>query len=169
MSDERIRPPHDVEFGEMPELARALRALGSSRKSGGSWQSQFFFPLIDARRRAADARTPVGKVRAFSVTELLRALDRDIERIVAEWPDARDAARRALRADLIERVSPYANALDELASRANALLDAEGAEQVETWRAWTTQLAAVFEAADRSWMALGPVVDSLTVKLRPQR
>jgi len=169
MSDERIRAPHDVAFGEMPELARALRALGSSRKSGGSWQSQFFFPLIDARRRAADARTPAGRVRAFSVTDLLRALERDIERIVAEWPDSRDAARRALRADLLERVSPYATALEALASRADGLLDAEGEEQVETWRAWTTQLAATFDAADRSWMALRPVVDSLTVRLKPQR
>jgi len=167
MSDERIRAPHEVEYGDLPELTRALRALGSSRRSGGSFQSQFFHPLLDARRRAADARTPAGRIRAFDASDLRKALDRGIDRIVSDWPDKREPVRRALRADLSERVSPYGAALETLGAHAQRALDAGEAEKLEAWREWTVQLAATFDAADRSWMALRSVVDSLTLKAQP--
>ena len=105
MENERARDPSQVEYGELPELTRALRALGSSRRGGGSLQSQFFLPLLDARRRAAEARSAAACLRAFDSAELGRALERAIERILAEWPDDRSSARRALRAELLERVS----------------------------------------------------------------
>jgi hypothetical protein len=167
MSDERIRAAHEVEYGDLPELTRALRALGSSRRSGGSFQSQFFHPLLDARRRAADARTPSGRIRAFDASDLQKALERGIERIVSDWPDKRDPVRRALRADLLERVSPYSAALERLGTHAQRALDVDESARLAAWREWTVQLAAVFDAADRSWMSLRSVVDSLTLKAQP--
>jgi hypothetical protein len=164
MSDERIRAAHEVEYGDLPELTRALRALGSSRRSGGSFQSQFFHPLLDARRRAADARTPAARIRAFDASDLRKALERGIDRIVSDWPDKRDPVRRALRADLWERVLPYSDALEGLGARAQRALDAGESEQLSAWREWTVQLARTFDGADRSWMALRSVVDSLTLK-----
>lgn len=162
--DDAIQPardPDQVEYGELPELTRGLRALGSSRQSGGSLQSLFFHPLVDARRRAADAKTPPARIGAFDPRQLVQALDRAIDRIVAEWPDKRDSVRRALRAEMQERASPYANALALLAERAAEALAADESGRLETWRAWTVQLAATFIAADRSWLALRSVVEAL--------
>jgi hypothetical protein len=153
--------PDQVEYGELPELTRALRALGSSRRSGGSLQSLFFHPLVDARRRAADARTAPARVRAFDSAQLALALDRAIDRIVAEWPDKRDSVRRALRAEMQERASPYTRALLLLGERAAVALAADENDRLAAWRAWTVQLAATFVAADRSWLALRSVVEAL--------
>jgi hypothetical protein len=164
---DRGRDPSQVEFGELPELTRALRALGSARRSGGAMQSQFFLPLVDARRRAAVARTAVARVRAFDVADLGRALARAIERIVVGWPDKRPSVRRALHAELVERVSDYARALALLSERAAAALAALAADEpsrLQAWRGWTIQLAATFDAADRSWMSLRSVVDALPLK-----
>ena len=157
---ERASGPEEVEYGELPELTRGLRALGSSR-GGGSLQSQFFHPLIDARRRAADARTPAARVAAFDSGDLTRALSRTIDRIIGDWPDKRDSVRRAMRAELQERIAPYSGALAVLAERAPMALASDEASRLESWRAWTAQLAATFVAADRAWMALRSVVEAL--------
>ena len=157
----RASDPDQVEYGELPELTRALRALGSSRRSGGSLQSQFFHPLVDARRRAADAKTVPARLNAFNSSQLVQALEKAIDRIIAEWPDKRESVRRALRAEMQERASPYSNSLALLAERASEALSAEEARRLETWRAWTVQLAATFVAADRSWLALRSVVEAL--------
>ena len=164
---DRIRDPSQVEYGELPELTRALRALGSARRSGGSLQSQFFFPLLDARRKSAEARSAHACVRAFDSDELTRALDRAVDRIVAGWPDERASVRRALRAELTERVSGYSRALVVLSKRAATALAADEDARLEAWRGWTVQLAATFAAADRGWISLQSVVDALPSKSRP--
>jgi hypothetical protein len=164
---EDVRTARDLEYGELPELTRALRALGSSRRSGGTLQSQFFLPLLDARKRAAEARSAAACVRSFDAVELGRALDRAIERILAQWPDDRPSVRRALRAELQERVSVYHRALARLSERATGVLGADDASRLDAWRGWTVELAATFDAADRSWIALCSVVDSLPSKAKP--
>jgi hypothetical protein len=158
--EERARGASQVSYGELPELTRALRALGSARL-GGTSQALFFNPLLEARRRAADARTPHARVRAFDATDLRRALERAVERIIAEWPDNRVSVRRALRAELVDRVRSYSEALVELSRRAAAVLDADGEDQLEVWRAWTGQLGVVFAAADRTWLSLRSAVDAI--------
>jgi len=149
-----------VEYGELPELTRTLRALGSSRR-GGTSQELFFNPLLDVLKRAASARTPGAKIRAFDATDLRRALDKSLERIVSEWPDDRPSVRRALRAELSHRVLPYTDALAQLSHHAAAATDAAEDAKLDTWRAWTRQLVLVFDVADRTWLALRNVVDSL--------
>jgi hypothetical protein len=160
----RHRPPAEVEYGELPELTRALRAFGSARRTAGAFQSQFFMPLLEARRRAAEARSAASCVHAFDVVELTRAMDRALAVIVECWPDERPSVRRAVRAELQERAGPYGRALQVLAERARATLAADEATKLERWREWTVQLAATFEAADRSWLALRSVVESLPPK-----
>jgi hypothetical protein len=162
--DGRARDAEHVEYGELPELTRALRALGSARRSVGSLQSQFFHALLESRRRAEDGRSATARLRAFDAGELSRALDRAIDRIVAEWPDKRESVHRALRAELEERASPYSSALDLLAERAASALTADESARLSAWRAWTGQLATVFAAADQSWMALRSVVEALPRK-----
>lgn len=166
MDDERARDANRVEYGELPELTRALRALGSARRSGGNLQSQFFLPLLDARRKAQHARSAAGRVHAFDATDLNRALERAIERIVSGWPDARPSARRALRAEIGERVNAYPRALKALSECAAKALEADESKRLESWREWTVQLAATFDAADRSWMSLRSVIDAMPVTPR---
>ena len=168
MSDEdRARDASLVEYGELPELTRTLRALGSARRSGGSMQSQFFLPLVDARRRAAECTTPAECISAFDAGELGRQLEQALERIIAHWPDERPSVRRALRAELFSRVRQYSEALSRLAERADAARTALDESRLDAWRGWTTQLAATFDAADRSWMSLRSVVDVLPLKAEP--
>jgi hypothetical protein len=158
-SIEQTSSPETVAYGDLPELARGLRALGSTR-AGGALQSQFFQPLLDARRRAADARTADARVTAFNAADLQRALEKLLDRIVAEWPDNRDSARRALRTELQERTSSYLGALGHLASRADDLRAADESIRLTAWRAWTVELVAVFAVADRTWLALRPVIEA---------
>src|SRR5688572_33433480 len=76
MEEERQRDARSVEYGELPELTRGLRALGSSRHDARALQTVFFQPLMDARRRAADARDPDARMKAFDPRELGRQLDK---------------------------------------------------------------------------------------------
>src|SRR5688572_24551272 len=125
MEEERQRDARSVEYGELPELTRGLRALGSSRHDARALQSVFFQPLVEARRKAADARDAEAKVKAFDARELERQLERVVDRIVNDWADPRASARRAVRAQLKERVAPYAESLAELEMRAADLRSAE--------------------------------------------
>jgi hypothetical protein len=160
-TEERVRDPRAVDYGELPEVTRTLRAMGSSRRSSGAFQTQFFLPLLEARKRAAATRSPIACLRAFDAAELERALERAIERIMTHWPDERASARRALRAELLDRVAGYKASLEALSQCAANVVTATEAARLSAWREWTAQLAATFEAADRSWMALRSVIDSL--------
>jgi hypothetical protein len=169
MSDDELprgAEPHAVAFGELPELTRGLRALGSARRGASvhdaaTLQSTFFRPLLDARRKAADARDVEERIAAFEAVALGKQLDRVIERIVTEWPDVRASARRAVRAQLQERVAEYSRALSDLARAADELRNASDDTRLQRWRAWTVQLAVVFESADRCWISLRSTVESL--------
>lgn len=164
MDPGRAKDPGLVDYGELPELTRALRALGSSRRSGGALQAQFFRPLLEARRKAAEARTAAACLRAFDTAELERSLARALDRMLGEWPDAREPVRRAVRAEMAERVSGYSTALERLSELARHAQSAAETERLLAWRAWTAQLAATFDAADRSWLALSPLVESMSAR-----
>ena len=167
MSHGRHKHSSEVDFGELPELARAMRAMGSSRRSGGERQSHFFLALLEARRRAEQATSAEGRLEAFDAAELTRALERAIERILGDWPDKRPSVRRALRAELGERVVSYSAALVVLGERRREVAGADERERLTAWRAWTHQLSLTFEAADRAWMALISVSDSLPPTMAP--
>lgn len=121
----------------------------------------FFLALLDARRRAEQAGSPRARVEAFDTAELSRALDRAIERFLGDWPDKRPSARRALRAELGERVFSYSASLTILAECGRQAIAASSDAQLDAWRAWTAQLSTTFDAADRAWMAVMSVADSL--------
>jgi hypothetical protein len=167
VTETRLKHSHQVDYGELPEFARSTRAMGSSRRSGGERQSHFFLALLDARRRAEQADSPNARVAAFDTAELSRALDRAIERFLADWPDKRPSVRRALRAELGERVFSYSAALIILADCGRRAQGASESDRLELWRAWTAQLSATFDAADRAWMALTSVADSLPPSKAP--
>jgi len=139
------------EFVGLPELTLSLRSLGSSRAGASAEQAQFFSPLLDARKRAASAKSTSEVVGAFSVARLGAALEETLRALAAtRFPD-RPPARRAFEAELVDDAQPLYAALralrDAMPAAATAISD-------ESWQRWLAALRAVFESADRTWRAM---------------
>ncbi len=148
----------------IPEVTRALRALGSrrghgsARASGPAEQKIFFAPLLDARREAVGATRPEQTLAAFDSTQLERAIGQAIQVFATGRYGENPPARRALEAELTDLSEPLINALDRLRQKAD---DARGAvDDLRLWRAWSTQLRATFETADRVWLSLDAALDA---------
>lgn len=137
----------------LPELTRALRALGTSRATAQSEHDRFFGPFLDARRRAELAREPSAQVAAFETRELLSGLGALARAVARERYPEHPAAQRALEAELTECLEPLVEQLGELGDA--AALVQKGAEEMQlvAWRRWARALADVFVCADRCWVA----------------
>lgn len=148
----------------IPEVTRALRALGSrrghgsARESGPSEQRRFFAPLLDARRLAVSAAHPEETLAAFDSAALERAIGLALESFALERYGDNAPARRALGAELFDLTEPLTNALDSLRAAAD---DARSSvDDLRLWRSWSAQLRATFETADRVWLALDAALDA---------
>jgi hypothetical protein len=151
----------------LPELTRALRALGSRRgsravrTSGPSEQIRFFAPLLDARRRAVEADSPLAALEAFDSAPIARAMAAAIHAFAAERCGPDGPAKRALEAELVDLSEPLESAFERLrhaSERAGTSLD-----DLRTWRAWAAELRATFEVADRIWLALDAALDGVSL------
>lgn len=146
----------------LPEVTRALRALGSrrgargARRNPGDKEARFFAPLIRARRAAMDARSAANVVSAFDAARLAKAHADTILLFSEELSAGHPARRRALEAELSDATEQLSQALDALAEL--AILAASDVDDLVRWRAWATGVQSVFEAADRSWTAVEPIV-----------
>ena len=141
----------------MPELTRALRALGA-RHTLGREQEMLFGPLLAARRRAERASEMRTRLAAFDAAALRDACeealrDAAMRRFLDEPPD-----RRALAAELEELARGYLAARARLEQSASAVRDAPDASRLRRWREWTASVAALFAAADRLWLVWAPIL-----------
>lgn len=137
----------------LPELTRALRALGAYRSSGFAEHDRFFSPLLNARRHAQAATEPLAQVAAFDPAVLRARLDELVRRTAADRYPEHPPARRALEAELQECVEPLAARLAALAEAASVVRDESDELRLAAWRQWTSTLAEVFVTADRCWVA----------------
>lgn len=146
----------------LPEVTRALRALGSRRalrgvrRSPGDREGRFFGPFIAARRASMEARDAVSVIASFDARELKRAVTASVQAFASELSNGHPARHRATEAQLADGLDPLDAALDRLealSERAAADVDDLG-----RWRAWAAGVQEVFEAADRSWVEIEPVV-----------
>ena len=141
----------------LPELTRALRALGSRRglasgRTDAGEQQRFFAPLLVARRQAVVAETPAEAIAAFDGLTLTRAIDATVRRFVNERHAENGPERRAFEAALIDACEPLRDSIEVLRRRAD---EARGAvDDLRRWRAWASQLRATFEVADRVWLSI---------------
>lgn len=148
----------------IPELTRTLRAFGSRRGSRGvrvsaaAEQQRFFAPLLGARRTADSAKTPLSALDAFDATRLAADVDATLAAFAAARFGSNAPARRALHAELFDAGEPLRLALIELARLADHARAASG--DLRAWRAWSDQLRAVFETADRTWLALDAALEA---------
>jgi hypothetical protein len=147
----------------IPELTAALRAFGSRRghrsvrAHATRDQQRFFAPLLDARRQAVAAKTPGAAMAAFEAAALTTAFDTALRELAAERYGDNAPARRALEAVLIDLAEPLHAALERLREAATK---ATASDDLRVWRAWTRQLSATFEAADRVWISMDAALDS---------
>ena len=144
----------------LPEVTRALRALGSRRGVGGTRRNpsdregRFFSPFISARRASMDARDARAVIAAFDPRELARSVSATITVFAREGAAGHPARQRALEAELsdgIEQLEQSLERLRELAEQAASDVDDLG-----RWRTWASGVQQVFEAADRAWVAIEP-------------
>lgn len=148
----------------LPEVTRALRAFGSrrghrsTRAAAATDQTQFFAPLLEARRKAGGAGAPAAVIAAFDASELTKAIEGSVAAFVAERHAENGPARRAFEAELTDLTEPLLVSLQELgeaAARATEAID-----DLSLWRAWSAQLRATFEVADRVWLTLDDALES---------
>lgn len=148
----------------LPELTRALRAFGSRRGHRGTRtlaaadQQRFFAPLLEARRRASAAGPPLSVIAAFAGGQLAAELVAALEAFAAERYATPGPERRALHAELTDIAEPLILALRSLEEAAAGA--SESIEDLRLWRAWSNQLRATFETADRVWLLLDIALDS---------
>lgn len=141
-------------FDELPELMLSLRSFGSRRgvhdESAALIESQerFFAPLLDCRRRAAQAITREQIVAAFESRRLTALIDATLRTFATERFAHRLPARRAFEAELFEIVAPLHRELLALRGLAEATM------ADESWALWLAQLRVVFHVADSSWPPL---------------
>lgn len=147
----------------MPEVTRALRAFGSRRgqhsvrSTAASEQQRFFAPLLEARRRAGAAGGPLSIIAAFDAETIAADVSAALTAFTTERHPEPGAARRALEAELVDAAEPLMLALADLgeaATRAGAEID-----DLRLWRAWSAQVRATFETADRVWLAIDTVLE----------
>jgi hypothetical protein len=152
----------------LPEVTRALRAFGSrrgqrsARAAAASDQAQFFAPLLEARRKAGGAGGPTAVIAAFDASELKKAIETSVTAFVTDRHAENGPARRAFEAELTDLAEPLLLALQELGEAAARAT--ESIDDLSLWRAWSAQLRATFEVADRVWLTLD---DALEVAPRP--
>ncbi len=141
----------------IPELTRALRALGA-RNVLGPEQEALFGPLLAARRRAERATELRTRLAAFDAAALRDAWEHALrDAATRRFPhDAPD--RRALAAELADVALPYVAALDRLERSATAVRGAPEESRLRLWREWTSAVAELFVSADRLWLSWAPIL-----------
>src|SRR5690349_8165640 len=106
-------------FDELPELMLSLRSFGSRRGHDESValtdnQDRFFAPLLDCRRRAAQAISREQVVAAFEPRRLTALIDATLRAFASERFASRLPARRAFEAELFEIIAPLHEELQAL-------------------------------------------------------
>jgi hypothetical protein len=148
----------------LPELTRTLRNFGSRRgrniirPTEAAEQHRFFSGLMDARRAAGVELDPNAAIATFDALALIHALDETLHSFARERHGENGPARRALEAELVDLSEPLYLALRLLAESAESARSESN--DLRLWRAWSTQLRSVFEAADRVWFAVDAALDA---------
>jgi len=167
-----LRMPDPVTpFDELPELMLSLRSFGSRR--GGQEpsaaltdnQDRFFAPLLDCRRRAAQAISREQVVAAFESRRLTALIDATLRAFAMERFASRLPARRAFEAELFEIIAPLHRELHALRGLAETPTLPGTTTADESWALWLAQLRIVFHVADSSWP---PLRDALAASPTPE-
>jgi hypothetical protein len=144
----------------LPELTRTMHGLGSRRGRPGA----------DHERRAAEGFVEAeSRLAAFDTRRLMRALTTLLGELASERFPESAPDRRALEAELLDHVEHLSAALDALGEAAEQVRASSNAARLARWRDWTHAAQRVFEAADRSWIAMLPALTAAPVPVARRR
>ncbi|MDQ6828057.1 MAG: hypothetical protein M3081_04235 [Gemmatimonadota bacterium] len=144
----------------VPELTLSLRGLGSRRAAPGGTFDGFFAPMLSARRRAGFSGEIDFFLTALDAAAMRDAMSEQLRNFVSRRYPARASDRRALQAQLDEIAAPLFVALSALKQAQEALAGASDADRLARMRAWSSAMHHAFDAADRCWLAMRPVLES---------
>jgi hypothetical protein len=153
----------------LPELTRTMHGLGSRRGRPGADHDRFFAGLLAARRAAEGFIEPESRLGAFDARRLTQTLTTLVGELAAERFPESAPDRRALEAELLEYVEGVHSALDALGDAAEHVRASANAVRLARWRDWTRAAQRVFEAADRSWIAMLPALAAAPVPVMRRR
>jgi hypothetical protein len=142
----------------LPELTRSLRGLGSHRARPDDDHDRFFAPFIAARGRAERTKESAARLDAFEATTLRDAIERQVMEFARARYPAQPPDRRATEAILGECTDELVRRLERLAHAAAGVRASTEEQQLARWRAWREAVREVFDAADRCWFAMCPVL-----------
>jgi hypothetical protein len=142
----------------LPELTRSLRGLGSHRARPDDDHDRFFAPFISARTHAERTRDSTVRLDAFDAGRLRDAVERQVVEFARmRYPD-RPPDRRATEAILGECTDEVVRRLERLDAAAAAVRQSPAEVQLARWRGWRNAVRDVFDAADRCWFAMRPIL-----------
>jgi hypothetical protein len=146
----------------LPEVTRALRALGSRRGARGTRRNptdregRFFAPLISARRASMEARDARDVISSFDAELLRAAMAATISAFAEEMGVGHPARRRAYEAELSDAAEDLSRSLATLHSLGESAV--ADVDDLVRWRAWAAGVQSAFEAADRAWLEIEPIL-----------
>jgi hypothetical protein len=153
----------------LPELTRTMHGLGSRRGRPGADHDRFFAGLLAARRAAEGFVEPESRLAAFDARRLSQTLTALLGELAAERFPESAPDRRALEAELLDHVERVHEALDALGEAAQHVRESANAVRLARWRDWTRAAQRVFEAADRSWIAMLPSLAAAPIPVERRR
>jgi len=153
----------------LPELTRTMHGLGSRRGRPGADHDRFFAGLLAARRAAEGFVEAESRLAAFDTRRLMQGLTTLLGELASERFPGSAPDRRALEAELLDHVEHVSAALDALREAAEQVRASSNAVRLARWRDWTHAAQRVFEAADRSWIAMLPALTAAPVPVARRR
>ena len=142
----------------LPELMRPLRGLGSHRGRPGSEHDRFFGALLAARREVQRSDDPVRRLVLFDARTLRRAVEQTLAAFAAERFPRSAPDRRALETALLDLAQPLFAALEAVPAVADRARGGDDETRFARWREWTRAMHGAFDAADRVWLAVLPLL-----------
>lgn len=138
----------------LPEMARGMRTLATSRGGPAELQKKFFGPLLIARRQLAEPEAIDWRVARFDGTSLRERLKAVLLEIARErYPD-QAPHRRALEAHLTEAAEPLLAQLSAVDGAATLVRTGSDGTRFVAWRRWAHEVKAAFRESDRTWLAV---------------
>lgn len=153
----------------LPELTRTMHGLGSRRGRPGADHDRFFAGLLAARRSAEGFVEAESRLAAFDTRRLMQALTTLLGALASERFPESAPDRRALEAELLDHAEHLSAALDALGEAAVQVRASSNAARLARWRDWTHAAQRVFEAADRSWIAMLPALTAAPAPVARRR
>ncbi len=135
----------------LPEVARALRALGLAHGAAAEDHARFVAPFLQGRRRLESGEPVDWLVAGFDAGTLAERTRGVLAAMAMQRHAERPPHRRAFEARLHDACERLFVSLDKVGAAAAAVHAAADATRFEAWRAWAGTVQALFAETERAW------------------